>query len=32
MTFVTAILNFENRYTRDPTSKVNANSDLMMLL
>lgn len=31
MTFVTTILNFENRYTRDPTSKVNAKTDMVLL-
>jgi hypothetical protein len=30
--YVTTILNYENRYTRDPTSKTNASSDLVMLL
>jgi hypothetical protein len=29
---VTTLLNYENRYTRDPTSKVNSKSDIMMLL
>jgi len=30
--YITTILNYENRYTRDPTSKINATSDLVMLL
>lgn len=30
--YITTILNYENRYTRDPASKINATSDLVMLL
>lgn len=32
MAFMVTVMNFENRFTKDPTCKMNANTDLVLLV
>ena len=32
MTFITTVMNYENRFSKDPTAKMTARTDILLLL